>query len=130
MTENKDDDVKTLITEILKRPKIQTQIIQEKVSAREQLIAKLTALFAMSFERATKEKHKGGPAVRQKWFSLSSSLAHTLARLVTDLEYEKLRLDVDELMKQMFEGNVPSQRITIHQSQDGTDEKTAGKRES
>jgi len=127
MTEREDDDVKTLITEILKRPKIQTQITQEKASTREQLIARLTSLFAMSFEMASKKRDKRGPLIRQKWFSISASLAHTLARLVTDLEYEKLRLDVDDLMKKMFEDNVPSQRITIHQSQNGTDAKPMGK---
>jgi len=127
MTKNKDEDLMTLITDILKRPKIQTQIIQEKASAREQLIARLTSLFAISFERASKRRHEGGPPIRQKWFSISASLAHSLARLVTDLEYEKLRLDVDDLMKKMFEDNVPSQRITIHQSQNGTDAKPMGK---
>jgi len=61
MTEREDDDVKTLITEILKRPKIQTQITQEKASTREQLIARLTSLFAMSFEMASKNGTKEGP---------------------------------------------------------------------
>src|SRR5881396_1289162 len=130
MTGSKDDDLMKLITEVLKRPKIQSQIIQEKASARERMIAGLTSLFAISVERAIMRQCKGGTTVRQKWFSISSSLAHTLARLVTDLEYEKLRLDVDDLMKKMFEDNVPSQRITIHQSQNGTDAKPMGKQEA
>ena len=130
MTDSKDDDLMKLITEVLKRPKIQSQIIQEKASARERIIAGLTSLFAISVERAIMRQCKGGTTVRQKWFSISSSLAHTLARLVTDLEYEKLRLDIDAMKKRVFEDNVPSQRITIHQSQNGTDAKPMGKQEA
>lgn len=122
----KDEDMKALISEILKSPKIQSQINQEKTSARERLIAGLTSLFAISVERAGRRQCKGGHKVRQKWFSISSSLAHTIARLVTDLEYEKLRLDVDDMTKQVLEDNVPSQRLTIHHSQTRSDTKATG----
>src|SRR5438552_2949863 len=54
--------------------------------------------------------------MQQKWFSISASLAQTLARLVSDLEYENLRLEYEELKKQVLEGNVPSQRITLPQT--------------
>ena len=130
MTDSKDDDLMKLITEVLKRPKIQSQIIQEKASARERIIAGLTSLFAISVERAIMRQCKGGTTVRQKWFSISSSLAHTLARLVTDLEYEKLRLDIDAMKKRMFEDNVPSQRSTVHDSYPGVDGQTTGKQDT
>ncbi len=73
MTETDKIDIETLITKVLKRPKIQTEIVQEKASTREQLIALLSDLFARSVERATKRSHGGGPAIRQKWFSISAS---------------------------------------------------------
>ncbi len=130
MTGSKDDDIMKLITEVLKRPKIQSQIIQEKTSARERMIAGLAGLFAISVKRASMRQCKGGTIVRQKWFSISSSLAHTLARLVTDLEYEKLRLDVEDMKKRMFEDNVPSQRSTTHQSHSGDDGQTTGKQDT
>jgi hypothetical protein len=120
--------LQALIEEILKAPKAQTEIVQEKAFAREQLIARLTALFAISSERASKKARKrdGGVPARQRWFAISSSLAHTLARLVTDLQYEKIRLDVDEARKGMIEGHVPGPGRTEHQSLDRAGEDPEG----
>lgn len=116
MTKSSEDGLLTSIREILKVPKSQTQILDDKAYVREQLIARLTALFLLATERAEKRPRRGGAAMRQKWFSISASLAQTLARLVTDLQYEKMRLDVDEARKGMVKGNVSSQRGAIFPS--------------
>src|SRR5690348_5450241 len=116
MKENEADNVEMFVAATVNEAKSQAQITREKVSTREQVIAKLTALLAIAFERGTSDKYRGGLRMRQKWFSISASLAQTLARLVSDLEYENLRLEYEELKKQVLEGNVPSQRITLPQA--------------
>ena len=116
MNKNEADDTEVRVAATVKEPKNQDQITREKVSTREQVIAKLTALLAIAFERGTKSKYRAGLKMQQKWFSISASLAQTLARLVSDLEYENLRIEYEELKKQVLEGNVPSQRITLPQT--------------
>ena len=116
MNKNEADDIEARATATFKEAKNQDQITREKASTREQVIAKLTALLAIAFERGTKNRSRGGLKMQQKWFSISASLAQTLARLVSDLEYENLRVEYEELKKQVLEGNVPSQRITLPQT--------------
>jgi len=116
MNKNEADDIEVRATAAFKEAKNQDQITREKASTREQVIAKLTALLAIAFERGTKNRSRGGLKMQQKWFSISASLAQTLARLVSDLEYENLRVEYEELKKQVLEGNVPSQRITLPQT--------------
>ncbi len=130
MNKNETDDIEMRVAATFKETKNQDQITREKVSTREQVIAKLTALLAIAFERGTKNKYRGGLKSQQKWFSISSSLAQTLARLVSDLEYENLRLEYEELKKQVLEGNVPSQRITLPQTGLRVAEKANGEQQT
>jgi len=130
MNKNETDDIEMRVAAILKEAKTQGQITQEKVSTREEVIAKLTTLLTISFKRGTGRPNRGGLKVQQKWFSISASLAQTLARLVSDLEYENLRLEYEELKKQVLEGNVPSQRITLPQTGLRVAEKANGEQQT
>ena len=87
------------------------QITQEKIATREQLIEKLYGLFSEASERGSKPTGKPGLRAKQKWFGICATLAQTLARLLSDLEYEKMRLEVDELKKMVLQTNVANQRI-------------------
>jgi len=119
MTDNQSNDIQALITETLSEANAQGQITQEKTSTREQIISKLTTLLAISFKKGTNEKSRGGVKAQQKWIAISASLAQSLARLTSDLEYDNLRLDLEELKKRVLQGNVPSQRNTLHQARPG-----------
>ena len=130
MNKNETDDIEMRVAATFKEAKNQDQITREKISTREQVIAKLTALLAIAFERGTNKKYRGGLKMQQKWFSISASLAQTLARLVSDLEYENLRLEYEELKKQVLEGNVPSQRITLPQTGLRVAEKANGEQQT
>jgi hypothetical protein len=116
MIHNEADNIEKSILETLKEANTQGQIAKEKSSTREQVIAKLVALLAISFKRGTSIRAKGGLKAQQKWFSISASLAQTLARLVSDLEYENLRIEYEELKKLVLEGNVASQGIALPQT--------------
>ena len=43
---------------------------------------------------------------QQKWFTITAYVAQVMARVVRDLEFEKLRAEVDELKRQMDFANV------------------------
>jgi hypothetical protein len=116
MIHNEADNIEKSILETLKAANTQDQITKEKSSTREQVIAKLAALLAISFKRGTATRSRGGLKAQQKWFSISASLAQTLARLVSDLEYENLRIEYEELKKMVLEGNVTSQGIALPQT--------------
>src|SRR5690348_9588511 len=116
MIHNEAEDIERRIKEVLEGANTQDQITKEKASTREQVIAKLATLLAIAFKKGTGKVTKGGLKTQQKWFSIASSLATTLARLVSDLEYDNLRIEYEELKKQVLEGNVTSQRLTLPQT--------------
>jgi hypothetical protein len=116
MIHNEAEDIQRRIIEALEEANTQDQITQEKLSTREQAIAKLATLLTIAFKRGTGKMTRGGLKAQQKWFSISASLAQTLARLVSDLEYESLRIEYEELKKQVLEGNVTSQGIALPQT--------------
>ena len=66
MTDNQSNNIQALITETLSEANVQGQIAQEKTSTREQIIAKLTTLLAISFKKGTNEKSRGGVKAQQK----------------------------------------------------------------
>ncbi len=109
MSEKKDENVEAFLQEILQEPKTREDVSKRKLQTREQVIARLTTLLSISFNKGLANPGRGGLPSRQKWFSISASLAHTLALLVRDLEYERLRLDVDRLKKKVLEEDVTSQ---------------------
>ena len=130
MTETTKADERTELVEMTEPSRSSAQITQEKISTREHLIEKLHTLFSYSFNKGTKPIGRGGLAANQKWFAISASLAHTLARLLSDLEYEKMRLEVDDLKNMVLETSVPNQRIPFPQARHGLDQETRGKQKT
>ncbi len=125
MTDEQINDIQKRITEALNEAKVQGQITQEQIFTREHAIAKLTTLLAVAFKKGTNERSRGGLKTQQKWFSIAASLAQSLARLTSDLEYDNLRSDLEQLKKRVLQGNVPSQRNTLHQARPGTTGQTS-----
>jgi hypothetical protein len=119
MTDEQINDIEKRITEALNEAKFQGQITQEQIFTREHAITKLTTLLAVAFKKGTNEKGRGGLKIQQKWFSIAASLAQSLARLTSDLEYDNLRSDLEQLKKRVLQGNVPGQRNTLHQARPG-----------
>jgi hypothetical protein len=126
MTDERINDIQNRITEALNEAKVQGQITQEQIFTREHAIAKLTTLLAVAFKKGTNGKGRGGLKTQQKWFSIAASLAQSLARLTSDLEYDNLRSDLEQLKKRVLQGNVASQRNTLHQARPGATGQTSG----
>jgi hypothetical protein len=125
LTDIDPGDIQNPISDAINLPKTSAQVTQEKISAREEFIDKLTTLLSISFGRCTKNPGRSGLIGQQRWFSISASLAQTLARLVSDLEYEKMRLDVEALKKRVLEANVRNnKRIAFSQSRHRLDRQT------
>jgi hypothetical protein len=118
-------DIQAPVSETPNPSKTGTQVTQEKITAREEFIKKLTTLLSMAFGKCAMNPGRAGLRGQQKWFTVAASLAQTLARLVSDLEYEKMRLDVDALKKRVLEANVRNnKRIAFSQSRHRLDRQT------
>lgn len=100
----------------LEGPKIREDITQEKRRRREEAVVMLQALLTESYRRGMESPGRGGVKSRQKWFQISASLAQSLARLVSELEYEKLRAEVDAMKKRVEEQYVARPRVTFSQT--------------
>lgn len=107
------------MTDPTQTPRTPETITQEKRDRREETIEKVQALLAESFRRGMESKGRGGMKTKQKWFSISASLAQSLARLVSELEYEKLRLELDAMKKRAVEQNVTRSRVSFPQIEHG-----------
>jgi len=77
----------------------QTAISTIKESTRSRVLQGLSTLMEQSLERSLSKKLD--VRQQQKWFSVTAYLAQVMARIVRDLEFEKLRAEVDELKRQM-----------------------------
>lgn len=76
-----------------------TNISALKESRRGRVLEGLSSLLEQSLERSLSKKLD--VRQQQKWFTITAYLAQVMARIVRDLEFEKLRAEVDELKKQM-----------------------------
>ena len=116
MTQELPKDNEISVSETLETSKRPEQVTQEKITAREEFIRKLTTLLSMAFDKCAMDNPgRAGIKGQQKWFSVAASLAQTLARLVSDLEYEKMQMTVDAMKKRVLEANV-HKRIAFSQS--------------
>ena len=89
-----------------------TLITQLKSSKRDEFLGKLSSLVAIAYRegrRTSKEVRE-----RQRWFTICGYLAQVAARVVTDLEYERLRADVDEMKRRIQETYVIRPRRTTY----------------
>ncbi len=87
---------------------VPSAVMRVKSSERKEVLKKLTSLLEISFQKGTRTRDD--PKIQQKWFTISGYLAQVLARIVTDLEYEELRSDVDKLKEQVLDKNVIPRR--------------------
>ena len=83
---------------------------QIKTSTRQEAIEKLSSLLTISYEKAVKSKQA---KIQQKWIAMCGYIGQVLGRIVTDLEYERLRSDVEKFDEPVDE-NVTSKRTAIH----------------
>ncbi len=83
---------------------------QIKTSTRQEAIEKLSSLLTISYDKAAKAKQA---KIQQKWIAMCGYISQVLGRIVTDLEYERLRSDVEKFDEPVDE-NVTSTRTTIH----------------
>ena len=82
----------------------QTAISTIKESTRSRVLQGLSTLMEQSLERSLSKKLD--VRQQQKWFTITAYVAQVMARVVRDLEFEKLRAEVDELKRQMDFANV------------------------
>ncbi len=100
------------VAKALKEVNFNQFIEQLKSSKREEIITKTVALLNEAFQRGLKTK--SNPKLQQRWFTICGYLTQVIARVVRDLEYEKLRQEVDELKRQVLDRNVSTPRRTRH----------------
>lgn len=107
MSENKDTNVPEQAIQVQSESK-SDEVVRLKTSRREEMIEKLTSLMTLAFKKASSKKTE--PKERQKWVTVCGYLAQVAARIVTDLQYEKLRSDIDHLVEQVLDDNVSQGR--------------------
>ena len=93
-------------------------IAQLKSSKRDEFLAKLTSLLALAFQEGSRNKRN--EKIRQRWFTICGYLAQVAARVVTDLEYEKLRAEVEEMKRRIQDPNVIRPRRTTYSARAGS----------
>ena len=76
-----------------------TTISMLKESKRGRVLEGLSALLDQALERSLSKKLD--VRQQQRWFTTTAYLAQVTARIVRDLDFEKLRFEVDELKRQM-----------------------------
>lgn len=94
---------------------------KRKASKRESVIANLSTLMEQAFERglSKKQKHDADERQQQKWFTIAAYLAQVMGRIVSDLEYESLRGEMEELKKRLETYHAPAgidQATQFHES--------------
>lgn len=102
----------SVIAKMLNEVKPKNLIDQLKFEKRDEILSRLASLLGMAYQKGFDSKSP--PQVQQRWFTVCGYLAQVMARVVRDLEYEKLRADVEGLKKQVSGEIVPSTRRTRH----------------
>jgi len=103
MSENKDIKVHSGAKDIQNESE-SDEVVLLKTSRREEMLGKLTTLMTIAFEKASSKTNR--QTDRQKWITICGYLAQVAARIVTDLQYEKIRSDYDQLYEQVLEDSV------------------------
>lgn len=107
MSENKGISVANVEKHTQNESKAE-EVARQKLSRREEMLEKLTTLMTLAFKKASSKRTE--PKDRQKWVTVCGYLAQVAARIVTDLQYEKLRSDIDQLVEQVVDTNVSQGR--------------------
>lgn len=93
---------------------------QLKTTFRRELLAKLDLLLTISSKRAAAKSKEH--QLQQRWMTIFGYLAQVSARIVTDLEYERLRADVDRISNRELDSNDAGQGPSIHRPKSGEGE--------
>ena len=91
---------------------VSSSVKRLKVSKRDEFLAKLTSLFTMAYREGS--KNQPDDRVRQRWFTIAGYLGQVAARVVTDLEYEQLRTEVEEMKRRIQASDVIRPRRTTY----------------
>lgn len=108
MTENVEDEMKRLVSSFLGPAQSQEFVAHLKSAKREEVLTRLASLLDASFKKGLTPHKK--IQEQQRWFTISGYIAQVMARLVRDLEYEKLRADVEDLKKRVSAKDVSTPR--------------------
>ena len=106
MTENTEDETGQLVSKYLGDALPSEFVRKLKSAKREEVLSRLASLLNTAFEKGVKPNSKA--QVQQRWFTICGYIAQVMARLVRDLEYEKLRADVDDLKRRVLGKDVVS----------------------
>ncbi len=111
MTENPEDQIDRLVSTFLgkaARPEITEQV---RSAHREEVLITLASILDVAFKKAVQPRTK--MQVQQRWFTICAYIAQVIARFVRDLEYEKLRAEMDELKEKFAARDVPAGIIEL-----------------
>lgn len=115
MKQSSKPDLNEELSKFLQDAKSGQLIDQLKSAKREEVLTRLASLLKLAFQRGIEVKSRN-QALQQRWFRTCGYLAQVIARVVRDLEYERLRSEVEELKKEVFGQNVESSGRTGHSS--------------
>ena len=108
MSESTEAEVNNLVEKFLGRapPPATTELI--KSVHRDEVLSRLASILDAAFKKTVEQKRN--IQAQQRWFTICGYLAQVMARLVRDLEYEKLRADMDDLKRKFAARYVKSPR--------------------
>jgi len=101
-----EDSLPPEVRRIVKQAKAEQTIDETKSATRSEMLSHMSPLLRLAFRKAFNPRSP--PQTQQKWFTISAYLVQTMARVVRDLEYEKIRAEVDELKRLVSNKFVPS----------------------
>lgn len=110
MTEKTQDDVDKLVTMFLGKPPSPEVTEGIRSLHREEVLSRLGAILDAAFKKTV--QHRQRIQAQQRWFTICAYIAQVMARLVRDLEYEKLRAEMDDLKRRVAARYVNTSRGT------------------
>ena len=108
MSETKDTNFPDIAKDIPNDTK-SDQAVRLKSVKREEILEKLTSLLILAFQKSSSKNLP--PRIQQKWFTICGYLAQVTAKIVTDVQYEKLRSDIDQLYEQVLDASARQGRV-------------------
>ncbi len=118
-----EDETNRLVSKFLGNMPSRELVNQLKSTKRDEVLTRLASLLDTAFKNGVKRTSK--TQVQQRWFTICAYVAQVMARLVRDLEYEKLRADVDDLKRRVLEQDVSTPRRTRYTLRYGKGRPTA-----
>ena len=108
MSESTEAEVNSLVEKFLGTAPPTATTDQIKSVHRDEVLKRLASILDAAFKKTVEQKRN--IKAQQRWFTICGYLAQVMARLVRDLEYEKLRADMDDLKRKFAARYVKSPR--------------------